>query len=125
MSTQLPPEGISQSAWDEATRCWQFIMDETHGIPDEIEQIARAIMAATERERRSVHPGLSEWPLEDIADCLEDMTNHYVALVSSGDCGNWSAEHEIEVQAARKMIAAIRKPQNDNYARVPVTGEIS
>ena len=43
------PEDIPQDVWDTAERCWTFVMDETHGAPDEIEQIARAILAERER----------------------------------------------------------------------------
>lgn len=47
--------------------------------------------------------------LTDLADCLQDMTDHYCELVASGDAGHWNAEEEIEVVAARKLIAAARK----------------
>lgn len=47
--------------------------------------------------------------LRDMSDCLEDMTNHYAALVNCGDCGNWNPETESEVIAARKMISEVRE----------------
>ena len=49
--TQLPPEGISQSAWDEAR---EALIDAGRNPEYELltmPLIARAIMAATERER--------------------------------------------------------------------------
>ena len=64
-----------------------------------VRMVARAILA--ERERVADQ-------LRDLADCLSDMTEHYVELAGCGDCGNWDPEEEIEVQAARKMIASIR-----------------
>ena len=55
--TQLPPEGISQSAWDETEDVMAWIdAFWADGLTDSEkneaqESIARAIMAATERER--------------------------------------------------------------------------
>jgi hypothetical protein len=44
----------------------------------------------------------------DLVDCLDDMTKHYVELAGSGDCGFWNPEREMEVIAARKMVAEHR-----------------
>lgn len=43
--------------------------------------------------------------IRDMADCLDDMTNHYAELINSGDAGNWNPEEEQEVMAARKMVS--------------------
>ena len=44
-----------------------------------------------------------------LADVLETLTECYVGLVSSGDCGNWDAETDVEVMAARALLAQVRK----------------
>lgn len=55
MSPQLPPEGISQSAWDEARRVWAEMLTVDHDgasafhTQRDCEELAQAIMAATER----------------------------------------------------------------------------
>ena len=41
----------------------------------------------------------------DLKTALADLLNHYVRLVECGDCGNWDAETEPEVIAARAAIA--------------------
>ena len=66
---------------------------------DDFEQIADLI----ERQGKII---------EDMTDCLDDMTKHYVELASSGDCGFWEPENEMEVIAARKMIKASRAITN-------------
>lgn len=50
--------------------------------------------------------------VRDLADCLSDMTEHYVELAGSGDCGSWNPEEEQEVIAARRMIAAAQVPHD-------------
>jgi hypothetical protein len=40
---------------------------------------------------------------------LQGLTEHYTALVACGDCGNWDAEVESEVIAARAAIALVEK----------------
>jgi hypothetical protein len=99
------PEDISDEVWSEAKAAaggW-MAAGESESNAALIESVARAILAAEkrgeERERERA---------KDMADCLSDMTEHYVALVNSGDAGFWNAEEEIEVQAARQMIVAIR-----------------
>lgn len=51
--------------------------------------------------------------LRDLVDCLDDMTKHYVELAGCGDCGFWDPEQELEVIAARKMIAKHRANVTD------------
>lgn len=41
----------------------------------------------------------------DLKDALSDLLAHYVVLVASGDAGNWDAEAEEEVIAARAALA--------------------
>lgn len=41
---------------------------------------------------------------------LTGMTEHYVRLVACGDCGNWDAETEAEVIAARAALSTPREP---------------
>ncbi len=94
------PEDIPESVWLEAGMLFDRLYDAEPNLEGGCYQgvtdtIARAIMA--ERARTT-----------DLVDCLSDMTEHYVQLVSCGDCGNWDAEEESEVIAARKMIAAYR-----------------
>lgn len=103
--TQLPPEGISQSAWDEAEahiRKFSYLLSST-------EIVARAIVAATaaERERCAL-----------IADVGSDIRPDATDPLSTGVAA-------IANDRAKAIAAAIRKPQNDNYARIPITGEIS
>ena len=45
-------------------------------------------------------------PLEQCRDALAAMLRHYVALVDSGDAGNWDAGTEPQVIAARVALAA-------------------
>ena len=40
------------------------------------------------------------------AEALRGILNHYVRLVESGDAGNWDAEKEPEVIAAREALSA-------------------
>ena len=97
------PSDMPESVWDAATDIeidadFSWDGQSFNSRQSEMETriaIARAIMA--ERARTT-----------DLVDCLSDMTEHYVQLVSCGDCGNWDAEEESEVIAARKMIAAYR-----------------
>lgn len=56
--------------------------------------------------------GLSEMAivLRDMSDCLEDMTNHYVEV--RNDLYGVEAAEEMEVIAARKMVAEVREGLN-------------
>lgn len=40
----------------------------------------------------------------DLLSALHAITQRYVTLAESGDCGNWNPEEEPEVQAARAAI---------------------
>lgn len=93
------PEWCPQDVWDETGKVLDGYL---YSPMSADEAIARAILA--ERERCSDQ-------VRDLADCLDDMTKHYVELVGSGDCGGWDASQEAEVIAARKMIATIRGNQ--------------
>lgn len=42
---------------------------------------------------------------------LQGMFARYVGLVASGDAGNWDAEQEAEVKAARAAIAKVEGQQ--------------
>lgn len=44
----------------------------------------------------------------DMAEALERFLDHYVAMVSSGDCGFWNPEDEAHVKAARSALAKAR-----------------
>lgn len=44
---------------------------------------------------------------KDLADCLEDMTKHYVEV--RNDLYGFEAEEEIEVIAARKLISQAKE----------------
>lgn len=98
------PDDIPQDVWDAAHG---LIDAQLHGHSAQHKTkhglkviAARAILA----ER-----GRQEAQTRDLVDCLSDMTEHYVELAGCGDCGFWDPEKELEVIAARKMIAAIRK----------------
>jgi len=41
----------------------------------------------------------------ELLEALKDLLDHYTSLVNSGDAGNWDAENEGEVIAARAAIA--------------------
>lgn len=41
----------------------------------------------------------------DLLAALTHMTERYVSLANSGDCGNWNPEREADVIAARAAIA--------------------
>lgn len=44
----------------------------------------------------------------ELLEALKDLTDHYVELINSGDCGAWDVEEEPKVIAAR---AAIQKAE--------------
>ena len=137
MSTQLPPEGISQSAWDEAEAvgeaihgrhergwvAWPLI---TEAGPSPREIVARAIDAATERERK-------RW--SGVIDALRNKAASQQR--SQGPLANRMMEAEKRERAialdrdqwkARATQAEARLHSlgvNDNFARLVVTGEIS
>ena len=46
---------------------------------------------------------------QQLVDALTCFVDRYVALVNSGDCGNWNAEHDVEVVRARAALSAARK----------------
>lgn len=120
------PDFIAQDIWDTADNIVAMLND----MPTRETQIALVAGALTaERKKGEALRERQADQLRDLTDCLADMTQHYVELAASGDCGIWDADEEMEVQAARKMIAAIRtpsppKPSNENFRDVPVVGEI-
>lgn len=93
MSPQLPPEGISQSAWDEAEahiRKFSYLLSST-------EIVARAIVAATaaERERCALiaeehrkSPRYTDWPYPtacaDIAEAIRQGSQPSNAIPLKG-----------------------------------------
>lgn len=44
----------------------------------------------------------------ELLDALAGLLTHYVRLVDSGDAGNWDAEDEAEVIAARAALASAK-----------------
>lgn len=68
---------------------------------DETMTIACSILAAVQEEREL---------LRDLADCLEDMTGHYVEV--RNDLYGFEASEEIEVIAARKLVAHAQAIRN-------------
>lgn len=42
--------------------------------------------------------------IERLREALKVMTEHYVILVSCGDCGHWDPEEEQEVKLARAVL---------------------
>lgn len=42
---------------------------------------------------------------DDLVAALKFLLDDHVALISSGDCGNWNAESTPEVKAARAALA--------------------
>ena len=53
--------------------------------------------AQTERDRRA-----DLFP--ELVEALQSMLDRYVSLVQCGDCGNWDAEAETQVIAARSAL---------------------
>lgn len=45
--------------------------------------------------------------INTLTDALAGLLNHYVALVESGDAGNWNAEDEDVVKRARAALRAV------------------
>jgi len=43
--------------------------------------------------------------IEALEAGLKAMTDHYVRLANSGDCGFWNADAEPEVEAARRLLS--------------------
>lgn len=100
------PDDVSQEAWDAAEAVGEavygrhergFVMWPLTDAETLRPAIARAIRAAATEAHA------------DLVDCLSDMTEHYVQLAGCGDCGFWDPELEIEVIAAREMIAKSRE----------------
>lgn len=44
----------------------------------------------------------------ELAAALRAMLDRYVSLVECGDCGNWDAEKEPQVIAARAALAKVQ-----------------
>jgi len=44
---------------------------------------------------------------------LKEITEHYCALVNSGDAGSWDPEGEDEVKHARSALALVEQFQSD------------
>jgi len=42
--------------------------------------------------------------INNLRKALEDLLDHYVGLVNSGDAGNWDPETEVFVINARKAL---------------------
>jgi hypothetical protein len=61
------------------------------GLHLDDEQAERIIRAVNERA--------------ELIDALKVMTEHYVELAGSGDCGFWNPEDEPEVKQARAILA--------------------
>lgn len=59
----------------------------------------------------SAKDGLSDARLiaaaPDLYEALRSLLDSYLALVNSGDCGNWNPESEREVIAARAALAKV------------------
>lgn len=66
---------------------------------------ANGITRITRPDGTNVVPQ-AERLMADLADCLEDMTKHYVEV--RNDLYGFEVEEEIEVKAARKLIAEAR-----------------
>ena len=45
---------------------------------------------------------------KDLYSALENITNSYIELVNSGDCGNWNPENDKEVVEAYAALAKAR-----------------
>lgn len=83
------------------------------GIVATIDGVPRIIGEAYGRASNNVRPNaeanarlISAAP--DMAKALERFLDHYVAMVSSGDCGFWNPEDEAHVKAARSALAKAR-----------------
>ena len=48
---------------------------------------------------------------DDMYKALKDITEMYVDLINSGDCGSWDPEKDKEVMAARKSLSKARGEQ--------------
>lgn len=44
----------------------------------------------------------------EVVEALENFLKMYVAMVNSGDCGNWDPETDVEVIQARAALARIK-----------------
>jgi hypothetical protein len=105
------PEDIPQGDWNAGAKIAQEYVSwldhgnstgnlSEHATTALADSFARTILAAKAEERQKI---------DDLVDCLSDMTFHYVSLAGCGDCGNWNPEEESEVIAARQMIARHRE----------------
>jgi hypothetical protein len=59
--------------------------------------------------------------VEGLVEALENILARYVGLVESGDAGNWDAEKEPQVIAARAALSLV-KVENSNSKFVHVAG---
>lgn len=48
-----------------------------------------------------------------LALALENLLDHYISLVESGDAGNWDPEKEKQVIDARKALRLFEQGEND------------
>jgi hypothetical protein len=47
--------------------------------------------------------------IEMLTKALDDMTQHYISLIQSGDAGNWDPMQEAEVIQAMNALKAIKE----------------
>jgi len=67
-------------------------------VRTEVMDALAARLAEVERELAAVREA------ERLTAALRGLTEHYVAMVNSGDCGFWNPEEEPEVIAARAAL---------------------
>lgn len=68
-------------------------------------QIAGHRLSAKQSTDNLLRATRAEAMCADLAGALEAITDRYVALVSSGDCGFWDAEEEAAVKESRSVLA--------------------
>ena len=50
---------------------------------------------------------------DGLVEALQDMTDHYVRLIDSGDAGSWNPRDEPVVQRALAALSAIKEQHHD------------
>jgi len=89
--------------------CGSPVTENDCGYRNHPDVLARDVIASFDTEAEAVAFLKAPAPSvqEGVRGALEGLLKHYVALVESGDAGNWDAETEPQVIAARRALSTL------------------